>query len=69
MKPETRQAIFNYFSEQHDVLLLESDLDELQNIIQKHEPDLVEKAFVAGRSQTSWEQFKSDNEIDCTKSR
>lgn len=64
MNPETRQAIFNYFSEQHDVLLLESDMNELQNIIQNHESDLVEKAFVAGRSQTSWEQFKSDNEID-----
>lgn len=37
MTPETRQAIFNYFSEQHDLLLLEGDLDELQNIIQKYE--------------------------------
>jgi hypothetical protein len=29
---------------------------------------LIEKAFIAGRSQTSWEQFKKDNqysEIGC----
>lgn len=63
MRTETRQAIFDYFDIHHDVRLLEGDLDELQNIISKHESDLIEKAFLAGRSKTSWEQFKIDNSL------
>lgn len=63
MKTETRQAIFDYFLKVHELTLLEGDIDDLQHIIRKHETDLIEKAFVAGRSQTSWEQFKTDNEL------
>lgn len=65
MNAQTKQAIFNYFSENDMCLLLESDFDELQRIIDKHEftSKLIEKAFVAGRSQTSWEQFKKDNDL------
>lgn len=63
MKKETRQAIFDYFAMVHDLLLLEGDIDDLQHIIRKHETYLIERAFVAGRSNTSWEQFKKDNDL------
>lgn len=30
---EKKQKVFNYFSDRHDVILLESDLDELFSIL------------------------------------
>lgn len=29
-----------------------------------HDMELIERAFLAGRSKTSWEQFKIDNQLD-----
>jgi hypothetical protein len=58
-----QQEFFDYFYGEHNITTLESDFMEIDLILQKQYNKLIEKAFVAGRSQTSWEQFKKDNDL------
>lgn len=37
MNKEQRQSLFNYLSDNHDVLLSEGELDEIGIILEKHE--------------------------------
>lgn len=63
MTTETIQALFNHILDQHDLILLESEMFEIEAIIKPEYLELIEASFVAGRSQTSWEQFKKDNNL------
>jgi hypothetical protein len=60
---DTQQKFFDYFYKEHNLITLESDFHEVNSIMKEHYMKLVESAFVAGRSKTSWEQFKEDNEL------
>jgi hypothetical protein len=60
-----QQKFFDYFMEQHNLITLESDFDEVQSIMRP----LIEQAFIAGRSKTSWEQFQKDNDMPLTPER
>jgi hypothetical protein len=60
---EVQQKFFDYFFKEHDLITLESDFHEVTAIFNESHIKLVERAFVAGRSKTTWEQFKKDNDI------
>ena len=64
MSNETIQNLFNYMVHNHNVTLLVSEMDEIARIFESEKIDLAERAFAAGRSRTSWKQFKEDNDID-----
>jgi hypothetical protein len=61
---DIEQKFFIYFLKEHNLITLQSDFDEVQNIMRP----LIEQAFLAGRSQTSWEQFQKDNDMPLTNS-
>ena len=63
MNTETEQKLFNHMFREHGVTLLTSEMDEIARIFEKESIELADKAFVAGRSKTSWGQFKKDNDI------
>lgn len=63
MDKETLQKLFNHMAGQHDLILLEGEMLDIDNIIKPYYMTLIERAFVAGRSKTSWEQFKKDNDL------
>ena len=63
MTSETEQELFNHMLREHGLILLCSELDEIARIFEKEKLELADRAFVAGRSQMSWEQFKKDNEL------
>ena len=42
MKAELKQDIFKYMYENHDVMLMEDDFNELQDIFEKHSVDQEE---------------------------
>lgn len=53
MKTKTRQELFDYMSQEHGVALLETDMEELENIILKeYKKELIEKM--------TWENVDND---------
>lgn len=63
MNSETIQNLFNHMFREHGLTLLVSEMDEIARIFEKEKIELADRAFVAGRSKTSWEQFKKDNDL------
>ena len=47
----------------HNLTLLVSEMDEIARIFEREKIELADRAFVAGRSNTSWDQFKKDNDL------
>ena len=63
MDSKTIQDLFNHMYRNHNLTLLVSEMDEIARIFEREKIELADRAFVAGRSNTSWDQFKKDNDL------
>lgn len=63
MNNDTIQNLFNHMYREHGLTLLVSEMDDIARIFDNEKIQLADRAFVAGRSQTSWEQFKKENDL------
>lgn len=54
MTAEVRQKLFNYFSQEHNISLLDNDFNEIDNIVAEA---FLSEGFVAGRSEMTFEQL------------
>ena len=63
MDEQTIQNLFNHMYNVHGLTLLVSEMDEIARIFRDEKIDIAKRAFMAGRSMTSWEQFREDNDL------
>ena len=62
MTKKGRYRLFEYMSEQHDVTLLESDMQEIENIVLKNQTEQCDIASVVCSvfsSDGSWKKFET----------